>query len=727
MIDDKMRCLNCLPFFVLIAFALTCHFVAIPIHADPVEEIFARGITVDLREPCYSEGVIVTEKGGVITGPDFRIQAARITYTRKIENEVPIYTLVAEGDLMMEFGEYVFVGEKLEYDFQTKTGRIYGGRTMAEPWYFGGQHIILCADGSYILYRGFVTTSTSVCPDWEIVSEVTKLSRNRDLCAKNVQIRFFNLPVFWLPYFKTNLDDIFDAPIKYTVRLWGRQGPRVGMTYEILSWNRWKTFLRLDYRLNRGPGGGFETRYRSEDHKTTFRTINYVAMDSSLIHPNERVRYRLQGDYDSFFMDDKVTVDMTWDWLSDKDMATDYKDKGLELDTAGRTQLLVRRQEDRWISNFITRVRLNKFQSLKQELPTLENSWHPFEVGNTGIISDTVVKVSYLDFVYGNNLSHVHSYSAPRGEFSPRLYRHFRFRQLNMTPEIGGETIFYGHGPQGKPKWLAIGKIGCTLETTLSRTYSRCKHVITPYAKYEYYTYPSISPNDHYIFDIEDGWYRLNMCRFGVSQSLYCKNNCGLVERKVYADLYGNAFFHTQTIHAVVPKVYADLVINSLPFLKHIFSTAWDFSVNKLDHYNFRTEWTISRNVAIAAEYRHRDAYDWRKADHTNFILDSFRSISQLRHSLLSDRRDTFLLHFFWRFHPNWAMEFESRQGWNRMHEPNYIEFEADLLATLRSSINVRLAYQHKENDDRIGFYFNVGMKRPDTTKECNITPFLNF
>lgn len=692
---------------------------------DDTDEAFAKSIVVDLRDPCYSEGVVTTEHGGVITGPDIRIQATHIEYIKK--PDVPVYSIVAEGDLMMEFGKYIFIGERLEYDFLTRTGKIYNGRTMAEPWYFGGALILLCANGDYILHHGFLTTSMNYDPEWELASAEATLTCDKDLSAKNVQLRLFKVPILWLPGFKTNIDDIFDSPIKYNIRLWGRQGPRIGATYELLAWNRWKTFLRLDYRLNRGPGGGFETRYLSEDHKTSFHTINYVAMDSSLIHPNERVRYRFQGVYDTLMMNDRVSVDLSWDKLSDKDMATDYKDKGLELDTAGRTQLLVRRQEERWITNFITRVRLNKFQSLKQELPTIESTWHPFELGRTGIISDPLARLSYLDFVYGNNLMHVHNYSAPRLEFAPQFYRHFQLRNMNFTPEMGAVGIFYGNSPHGDAKWLALGTMGFVVDTNLTRIYKNCKHVVTPYTKYDYYTYPTVSPNDHYIFDIEDGWYRLNMCRFGVAQSLYCKNSCGLAERKIFVDVWGNAFFGTQTIHAVVPKVYATIVFNTLSYLRYIFNSAWDFSRNELDHFNVRLEWTVNQNMAIATEYRHRDAYDWRKADHTNFILDSFRSISQLRHSQLSDRRDTILTHFFFRFHPNWAVEFQSRQGWNRIFEPNYLEFEIDLLAALRSSLNVRLAYQHKENDDRIGVYFNIGAKRPDIFKECNIVPFLYF
>jgi hypothetical protein len=148
---------------------------------------------------------------------------------------------------------------------------------------------------------------------------------------------------------------------------------------------------------------------------------------------------------------------------------------------------------------------------------------------------------------------------------------------------------------------------------------------------------------------------------------------------------------------------------------------------NELDHYNVRTEWTYSPNFALAVEYRHRSSYDWRKADHTNFILDSFRTIQELRDSQLSDRRDTLLLHMFYRFHPSWAFEFKSRSGWNRILEPSYNEFEIDLLGTLRSAWNFKLSYQHKEDDDRISVYMTIGIQRPDCATPWRPAPYLGF
>ena len=732
---------------------LACFFAAAALHADVMEDVFAKGIDADLRDPTFCEGVLKTERGGVITGPDFRIQAQTIIYTRKLDKENPIFTICAEGDLMMEFGNYVFVGERLEYDFQERSGVIYNGRTMVAPWYFGGEAIHLCPDGSYVIHSAFVTTSENFDTDWQVFAKSVALTQEKKIFAKSIQFRVLNIPLLWIPSVTANIDSFLEGPFRYYARGGGRLGPRVGIIYELFSWNRWKTYLRFDYRIKRGPGGGTETHYKSADHKTTLDMINYFARDSSLEKPHEKYRYRFQGIYNTLLMDDKISVNLTYDKLSDQEMASDYKDQGIELDTGKRTQLLVRRQEENWITNFVSSVRINAFQTIKQELPTLETSWRPFELGSTGIISENRLKASFLNFAYGNNLKYDKDYNSSRFEFSPRLYRPFRIGCFNATPEIGLLGIYYGHSKDekenwevinanrgecqrqrgdeytelhGKANWLALGLFNFDLNTNFYRYYPSWKHVLTPYLNYQYISFPSINPDYHYVFDIEDGWYRLNMLQLGLAQNLFFKNNC-CIGRYLYADLHTNAFFGTRSIPAVVPKVYSRVIFNTLPTLKHTFAVSWDFEKKQVDHFNLHTEWTLNNDTALAIEYRHRSAFDWRKVDYNNFILDSFRSINEMRHSSLSDRRDTLLVHLFYRFHPNWALELVSRQGWNRDDEPKYTEFEFDLLAKLRSAWNVKLSYQHRENDDRVAVYFSLGKKRP-IQKDCsNVIPCLEF
>lgn len=693
-------------------------------------DIFEKGIKVDLRCPLYSEGVLSTTEGGVITGPNLRIQAQKIVYTRKMIAGLPAFTVEAEGDVALEFGQYFFVGQRLEYDFITKSGVIYEARSAMEPWYFGGQAIELCADGSYVIYNGFITTSENYQTDWQMTAEEARLQDDNLFSAKNVQFRFIQLPLFWLPSFKVNLDSIFDNPIRYNITWGGRQHTRLEMQYEIFSWRRIKNFLRLDYRIKRGLGGGFYTLYSSEDHKENFEMINYIARDSSVNKPKERTRYRFQGVYSNYWDDDHTSVDLSWDKLSDRDMATDYDDRNLEIETAGRTQLQVRHQQDEfWIGNLFSRVRVNTFQTIKQELPSLEATAKPFTIGSTGIISENLWRFSYLDFQYAKHSKHVHNFNSTRFEFYHKLYRSYRTGIFTTTPEIGGLAIYYGSNPHANDHWVTLGIASLETNTQLSRNYSLFRHAIKPFVKYQYFTKPGVRPNKHYIFDIEDGWYRLNMITFGVDNSFYLRDNTSL-NRLLHVELFANAFLGTPTITRTIPVIYSRMTWNFIPTLRHIFSIAWDTQRKEIYHFNFRNEWTINPNAAISFEWRHRNSFDWRKADHTNFILDSFRSERELHHTQLSDKRDTLLIHFFYRWHPNWAMEFESRHGWNRRNEPSYSEYEIDLLATVQTAWNIKLSYQRKEydrNDNRIALYFNVGLPRPSPIRCDKPVPLLNL
>ncbi|MGA8163669.1 MAG: hypothetical protein WB791_01430 [Waddliaceae bacterium] len=694
-------------------------------------------LTVDLREPTYSEGILTTEKGGVVTGLDLRIQARKIVYTRKKVDEEMVLTIEAEGDLIVEFGDYLFIGRKIFYDIQKRKGILYDGHTAFPPWYFGGSEIYLCTDGSYVIHNGYATTSETDHKHWQIEAEFTRLSSDRYLSARNVQFRFFSLPLFWLPSFRINLDSILDSPFRYTLRFGGSQGPRIGLRYEIFSWNRWKAHLQLDWRQRRGLGGGLEIRYHSPDHYNYFHSINYVAKDTTRFNQKGLTRYRFFGHFCKQFDNNRSFIRLSYDKLSDKEMATDYRDKGLRLSTAKRTQLEVRKQGWNWILNFLARVRVNDFQTVKQELPTLSGRLKPMEIGSTGIITDSLFKTSYLELEYNEmnqkkqdnkEQQRTHDYNSPRYELRNRLYRPLHFGQFIVTPEISGLAIYYGNNQNHFDRWMTMGLFELEATTNLHRFYRSCKHVATPYLRYYYYTHPSTSPKDHFIFDIDDGWYRLNMLRFGIDNHLYTKTSDGCVCRKLSLDLFAYAFFDTETLPQTIPWAYARIVYYATARLKTCLDTAWDIQRNMLDHFNYRVEWTINTNAALALEYRHRSPFDWRKVDHTNFILDSFRDPSSLRATSLSDRRDSLRLHVFYRFHPRWAVDIHSRNGWNRMTQPSYTEFQIDLLGTFQSAWHFKLSYRHRVNEDRFFFNFSIGLRRPHTSSytECRI-PCLDF
>lgn len=677
------------------------------------------GLVVDLKNPTLVDGVLSTECGGVIQGLDVRIQAQKLIYTKKDELTSHVY---AEGNLILEFGGYYFVGQALEYDFVTREGVMYQARTGLAPWFFGGEEVKLHPDGSFTLYNGFATTSESQDVDWAIAAGCARLVDQKFLFAKDVNLNIRSVTVLWVPSFKANLDAIFDSPIRYNFRWGSRQGARASMVYEIFSWDRFKVFGRLDYRIKRGLGGGLETYYRSADSKEIFNTINYVAHDNSLSNLHEKIRYRFQGLYHHLVYDDRISIDLTWDKLSDIDMATDYNDRGLELDTAGRTQALIRKQEEDRIERFITYVRVNPFQSVEQELPTLEVAFRPKSLAATGVISDSLFRASFLDFAYATDVPHARDYTSSRVELRQGLYRPIPLDVLTLTPKGGFSAIYYGNSPQSTSRGLFAFRLGLDGMASFYKNYGCLKHVIEPYFRFDYFSAPTVSPSRHYIFDIEDGYFHANQLRLGIRNQIFTR-----LSRPLFLDLFTYGFFDTPTIGTTFPKGYLSLSTLTTPTLRFTFNTAWDFQHGELDFFNFRTEWTVAKDLAIRAEYRHRSPFFWRKADPTNFILDAYRSERELLHSAVSDRRDTLLANLFYQFTPNWAFLFEMRHGWNRKREPSYTEFETDLLLRLPSAWNFKLSYQHKEDDDRIAIYFTIGLHKPNMARCASLLPCLEL
>lgn len=682
---------------------------------EAAEESPPQGVTIDLRSPTLCEGVLTTDQGGVVTGPDLRIQAQCIRASLVESEEGNQYKIYAEGDLILQYHNYYFTGERLEYDFATQHGWIYNGHGALEPWYFSADQIEILPDGYYNLYDAYLTTSPSQCPDWRILANTACIDPCNDFTARNITLRLGNVPTFWLPIYHTNLSDWRDSPIRYRFYAGGKQGPRGGISYRLWESDCFESTLRLDYRLSRGPGGGIETAYCSPDENTLFQTTNYVARDSSAEDTGIRFRYRFQGLFTKCFWDDCITFSASYDKLSDREMPTDYADRDLEIFSSGLTQAFVRSQTQNFIADLKARVRVNDFDTIKEEIPTFSTSVHPFVLGPTGIISENIVKAGYFDFRYSEDQPQLPDFNSTRVEFRHSLYRPFHWGRFNLTPEAGVVAIYYGNDPEHSPIWMVLGAFGGEVNTQFYKIRGRTKHVLEPYVQYQYLTPPNTDPSKRFVFDIHDGWYRVSVMRFGLRNLLYakCDEELDSIFRFLKADVYSFALFDTTTVEKVIPRVYGDLIWDISPTLRYTLGAAWDLERNIVDHLNQRVDWTISDRLAVSTEVRGRSSWSWRKADPCNFMMDFFHTEQQLRNSLVSDRRNTFLLHIYWKLQHNLALALRLRRGWHRLTEPNYNEYQIDIFKTIRSSWHTKLSYQYKEDDHRVAFYINFGLKKP--------------
>ncbi len=467
-------------------------------------------IVVDLIDPLYSQGVLSTDKGGVLEAPGIRIQARSIRYTRIKEEPTPVWTVFCEGDLLIEYNQRILVGERFYYDFQTETGLLTNGKAAYPPWFLSGECIELCANGNIVVKNGAVTTSEGGENDVVIATSTVTLTPEKVLSCRDVVFRIRDVPFFWLPYLSLNLNESYESPVAFRFAWGGFPGTQLGVRYPFLRWRDLKAFARFDVFLGQGYGGGIETAYCSSYRPLEIFTRNYFARDIAIYDPQRKNRYRFQGTYYDAYNDGRTTLKAVYDVVSDAEMAADYNTNDFELKTADRTEFLLCHQASFSITRLLARVRVNDFQSVNQELPTLFWSMHPLEIADTGIIAETFFKASYLDYEFSQEVKDdnpvTSDFQAGRFEARPRFYKPFYFGPVTLTPEAAFVGIAYSNSPSHQPVGQAVGDLSLAAMTSFYKRYGCLKHVVEPYLCYHYLTSPRVGLDRTFIFTINDGF-----------------------------------------------------------------------------------------------------------------------------------------------------------------------------------------------------------------------------
>lgn len=663
--------------------------------------LFSEELNVYLRNPTYKNGVVYTSQGGVIQNNDIRIQAQSIQYFHRMEEGKMVQKIEAEGDLLIQYKGKVFVGSELEFDFEKMCGTVYDGKTYSTMWYVGGDKIQLLSDGSYRVTNAFVTTCENKESSWDLRAHKVNVIKNEFFQAKKVRLRFFQWPHVWLPSFKLNLKRFKEPIFRYYVN-WNKE-PKVGFRYQLYSWQDLAFYGRLEYRWSKGWGGAIESEYFPPDGLTTFTTRNYLGTDRLFNAEDVERRYRIQGAYRSQSRSGKTHTILTWDKYSDVRMPGDFKSEDFEVDTAMKTMFYVHHKENAIIASLKVRPRVNPFESIKQDLPTIYTMTRPIEIRNTGILSSHFIKASYLNFQYSEQLiTSLKDFHAPRVEIFEDLYRPVHLKGLTITPRLSGRAILYGTSLSHQSKCLGLLGFGMEAHMHGQRQFERYKHVIEPYIDYTALTRPTVGPDDHFIFSIQDGYQKIQQVEVGIRNLLFSKRR-PCKEASFEADLYANAFFSDPVIPQVVPKAYLWLGWR-LPSVHITLHNCYNFRNQIWDFSNSRLLWTINEHVALTLEGRYRSKYDWRKSDHENFILDVTRHERELLTSPLSDRRITILSNLFIRLNPFWTMKFESNHGFyrlikNSLKEKPYNEFKIHLYTWLSASWRLHFYYGYTLNN----------------------------
>ncbi|MBN2588789.1 MAG: hypothetical protein JXA96_02915 [Sedimentisphaerales bacterium] len=389
-----------------------------------------------------------------------------------------IESIYLSGDVVMTEGQRTIRADEIFYDY-SKQKAIVINAVMKNfdikngiPIYVRASKLQQLAANKFSAENAVITTSEFYIPQLSlnassiIVTDNTAIERQEgeeskndyDVQMRDVSLKYYNnnLPLFF-PRLRTNMERP-DVPLKdfhvgndkilgtyvetswYTSRILGLKEPEGT-----------DSTLFLDYYSDRGLGGGIETEYYREDYFGRF--LGYIindqgedelgrSVDRKNLEPDTNLRGRFSWQ-NRYFLPYKWQLTTEISYLSDEHFLESFYRKEYNLDKPQETLIHMKRIENNWGLSLLGKVRINDFENVLEELPTVEFHWtgQSFWDDNFTFYSDTQasrLRQRYADDSTAAGSRDFFSFIMTRNEIDMPL----SFNSMKLVPFVAGTVAF---------------------------------------------------------------------------------------------------------------------------------------------------------------------------------------------------------------------------------------------------------------------------------------------
>ena len=484
----------------------------------------------------------------------------------------------ADGNVRIESGDQLWVGEHIRYNFKTRQMRSEQFRTGKAPVFAGGTQ--LTGDGSNRIYTAqsaFVTTDDYAEPAYRVRASRIKIIPGKSVEMWNAVLFAEGVPVFYFPYYKRNLGlhaNHFTIIPGYN----SRYGAYALNTYTWFLGDVADGKIHLDYRELRGVGFGPDVNlhlgqwgnaemkyyYQYDSRANTSSSIFTITNGATAIPqfgniPENRQRFYLgwQATPATNF-----NVKAQVNYQSDPLVLHDFFEGEYTANPQPNTFVELNKYWDNWSLDALATPRVNSFFNQIERLPDVKLTGFRQQVFGTPVYYDSESSVGwYRSFVTLTNglypgTNGFYADSATRADTYHQLTLPWTFfNWLNVAPRVGGRFTYYNsrsasYTNSNAEAYRGVLNTGVRMSFKASQLWANAtnsflqinglRHVIEPSADYVFVPRPStpfaqlpqfdsempalmLSPVDFPDYNSIDSVDAQNVIRFGLRNVLQTK------------------------------------------------------------------------------------------------------------------------------------------------------------------------------------------------------------
>jgi hypothetical protein len=430
---------------------------------------------------------------------------------------------IAEGDVKITQKDSYLTGDKINYNFDKRTGRAIDAYVNYVPFYGKSQDVEKVSDTQTNIERGYVTTCDFEKPHYRIQARQVKIYAEDKVIAKHILFFVGNVPIMYLPYYVQPLKDYSSGITTMAGHdsSWGYYALNsMKFDYGDLFKGRW----RLDYRTKNGIAAGVDDNYKLPGAGEGAVRFYFADEDNPYLsyEPEDEhdAKYRVQVRH-KWQVNDDTLFTLELNKVRDDNFIKYYFLKEWEEQQQPDNYLSFVTTKADYTTTFLARVRLDKYYDVVQRLPEYTIDIPQYNIkyngGNSPLYYNMRTSSVYLQKTFRDNSS-IGPMQKDQDVIRLDTYNRLNYpikllKALNTTPYAAVRQTYYSRNALGRTN-ITRGVFSAGVDNSikfykvydintnaLDLNINKLRHIVTPIANYYYTHQPTVSPGTLMQFD----------------------------------------------------------------------------------------------------------------------------------------------------------------------------------------------------------------------------------